>query len=266
LNRGSGMPLFCIHPAGGVSWSYQALSGRLDCPVAGIQQVFEADETEPRSIREMAEKYADRIEQIYPTGPCNLLGWSFGGMVAHELAIELQRRGRIIAALIVLDAQPGPDSRFFLPGLTFDLGAEHDDALTYEQMEELVRELSAIDISWYEEFFELLVQNLNRNIALYRIHTPRMFEGDVTIVSAVRDRADRGSYLTQSWRPYVSGNITMYEADCTHDGMLTAESVGRYIEPLRQALRRGERELRFASEIRLEARAHDTEYDGERAG
>jgi thioesterase domain-containing protein len=215
----------------------------------------------------MARIYADRIDRIHPTGPCSLLGWSFGGMVAHELAVELQQRGRIIAGLILLDAQPGPDSRFALPGLTVNPdGAEHDESLTSEQLEELVRELSAIEPSRHERFFDVLVQNLNENIALSRAHTPRVFDGDVTIFCAVRDQADRSSYLPQSWRPYVAGDILVHPVDCAHDAMLTAESVGMFGEQLNNSLRRGKREIRFASEVRLDARAHEGQFKGERAG
>ncbi|ETW25699.1 hypothetical protein MGAST_01195, partial [Mycobacterium gastri 'Wayne'] len=87
LKKGAGIPLFCIHPGGGVSWPYQALGNYLDCPIIGIQQILQGEEAEPRSIRDMAKNYADRIQGVYPTGPYNLLGWSFGGVVAHELAI-----------------------------------------------------------------------------------------------------------------------------------------------------------------------------------
>ena len=110
LKEGTGVPLFCIHPAGGVSWPYQALGNYLDCPIIGIQRILQGEEAEPRSIRDMAKNYADRIQGVYPTGPYNLLGWSFGGVVAHELAIELQRRGCVIACLILLDARPTIDS------------------------------------------------------------------------------------------------------------------------------------------------------------
>jgi thioesterase domain-containing protein/acyl carrier protein len=267
LKKGTGIPLFCVHPAGGVSWAYQTLSNYLDCPIAGIQQVPRGEEAAPRSIRDMARIYADRIDRIHPTGPCSLLGWSFGGMVAHELAVELQQRGRIIAGLILLDAQPGPDSRFALPGRTVNPdGAEHDESLTSEQLEELVRELSAIEPSRHERFFDVLVQNLNENIALSRAHTPRVFDGDITIFCAARGQVDRSSYLPQSWRPYVAGDILVHPVDCTHDAMLTAESVGMFGEQLNNSLRRGKREIRFASEVRLDPRAHEGQFKGERAG
>ena len=104
-------------PGAGVSWPYRALGNYLDCPIIGIQQILQGEEAEPRSIRDMAKNYADRIQGAYPTGPYNLLGWSFGGVVAHELAIELHRRGCVIARLILLDAQPSIDSSVTLPNL-----------------------------------------------------------------------------------------------------------------------------------------------------
>src|ERR1700739_4938155 len=106
LKEGTGAPLFCIHPGGGVSWPYQRLGNYLDCPIIGIQQTLRAEEAEPRSIRDMAKNYADRIQGVQPTGPYNLLGWSFGGVVAHELAIELQRRGCLTAPPILLAVPP----------------------------------------------------------------------------------------------------------------------------------------------------------------
>jgi thioesterase domain-containing protein len=250
LKKGTGVPLFCIHPGGGVSWPYQALGNYLDCPIIGIQQILQGEEAEPRSIRDMAKNYADRIQGVYPTGPYNLLGWSFGGVVAHELAIELQRRGCVIARLILLDAQPSIDSSVTLPNHA--LGEEHileealrfyrigipeqDGSLTYEQIEELVRERGAVEFPRYKQLLDLIVQNLNSNTALHRAHEPRVFDGDIVIFLAVRDESDRSSSLLQSWRPYVVGDITVYSIDCTHQGMLTTESLSMYGKQLKHSL------------------------------
>jgi thioesterase domain-containing protein/acyl carrier protein len=256
LQKGTGVPLFCIHPAGGVSWPYQALGNYLGCPIIGIQQILQGEEAEPRSIRDMAKNYADRIQGVYPTGPYNLLGWSFGGVVAHELAIELQRRGCVITRLILLDAQSSIDGsvtlanhasnekhileevlRFYRIGipeqdesLTYE---QQDESLTYEQVEELIRERGAVEFLRYKELLDLLVQNLNSNTALQRAHKPGVFDGDVIIFSAVRDESDRSLSLLQSWRPYVAGNITVYPVDCSHNEILTTESVSMYGEQLK---------------------------------
>jgi thioesterase domain-containing protein len=246
LKNGTGVPLFCIHPAGGVSWPYQALGNYLDCPIIGIQQILRGEEAEPPSIRDMANNYADKIQGVDPTGPYNLLGWSFGGAVAHELAIELQRRGYVIARLVLLDAQPSIDSSAHPLGeqdmleevLRFcriDI-PEQDEPLTYEQVEELVRERGAGEFSRYKPLLDLAVQNLNSNEALYRAHEPGVFDGDITIFSAVRDESDRSSPLLQRWRPYVTGDITEYSVDCTHQEILTTESVNMYGEQLKVLL------------------------------
>ena len=247
LKEGTGVPLFCIHPGGGMSWPYQALGNYLDCPIIGIQRILQGEEAEPRSIRDMAKNYADRIQEVYPTGPYNLLGWSFGGVVAHELAIELQRRGCVIARLILLDALPSIDSSV-TPALVeenileevlrfyrIDI-PEQEEPLTYEQIEELVRERGAVEFPRYKQYLDLIVQALNSSVALHRAHEPAVFDGDIIIFSAVGDANDRSSSPLESWQPYVAGDITEYSIDCTHKDMLTAESVSLYGQQLKFSL------------------------------
>jgi thioesterase domain-containing protein len=174
----------------------------------------------------MAKNYADRIQEIYPVGPYHLLGWSFGGVVAHEVAIELQRRGCVVARLILLDAEPGIDD-----GVNHALGDER----VLEEI--LLRESGIAEISQYKQLFDLLIGNLKDNVARYRIHEPRLFDGEITLFSAVREQSERGSSLVQSWEPYASGDILTYPVDCTHDEMLTAGSVQMYGQQLRELVR-----------------------------
>ena len=103
LKQGTGVPLCCIHEGNGQSYGYRGLGNYLDCPIIGINQIPQNGEAEPGSIRDMARNYADRLQAVYPVGPYKLLGWSFGGPVAHELAIELRRRGCVVQRLILVD-------------------------------------------------------------------------------------------------------------------------------------------------------------------
>jgi thioesterase domain-containing protein/acyl carrier protein len=250
LKEGSGVPLFCIHPAGGVSWSYRGLGNYLDCPIIGIQRILQGEEVEPRSIRDMAKNYADRIQGVYPTGPYNLLGWSFGGVVAHELAIELQRRGCVIARLILLDARPSIDSSVTPPKHAsveqrileevlrfYHLGIpEQDEPVTYEQIEELVREREVVEFPQYKQYLDLIVQNHTSNMALSRAHEPGVFDGDMIIFSAVRNESDHSPSPLQAWRPYVASDITVYSIDCTHEEMLSTEPLSTYGKQLKNLL------------------------------
>ena len=54
----------------------------------------------------MAADYLDLIRKIQPSGPYNLLGWSFGGLVAHAIATKLQAAGEEVALLALLDSYP----------------------------------------------------------------------------------------------------------------------------------------------------------------
>ncbi|MGO8937364.1 MAG: thioesterase domain-containing protein [Mycobacterium sp.] len=186
----------------------------------------------------------------HPTGPYNLLGWSFGGVVTHELAIELRRRGCVIANLILLDAQPSIDSSVTMPNhavvepdtleevLRFYRIEipEQDGSLTYEQIEELVREQAALEFPRQKELLDWIVQNLDSNKALQQAHEPGVLDGDTIIFSAVRDESDRSSSALQDWRPYVAGDITEHLIDCTHEEMLTAESLSLYGQQLKFSL------------------------------
>jgi nonribosomal peptide synthetase DhbF len=190
----------------------------------------------------MAKNYADRIQAVDPSGPCNLLGWSFGGVVAHELAIELQRRGCVIARLIILDAQPGVDVSVtpaeleeILRYYRIDI-PEQDEPLTYEQVEELVRERGAVEFPQYKQYLDLIIQSMKGSIALHRAHEPGVFDGDIAIFYAAQGESDRSSSLLQSWRPYVAGDVTVYSVDCKHVDMLTAESLSMYGQQLKHSL------------------------------
>jgi thioesterase domain-containing protein len=197
----------------------------------------------------MAKNYADRIQSIHPDGPHNLLGWSYGGVIAHELAIELQSRGHA-THLFLLDAQPVIDGSMALRDYALDEAQvvkeilefygvttpEPNESLAYEQIEDLIRQHEAIELDRHKDLLHLLLQNLNTNLALYRAHEPGVLEGNMTVFSATRDERDRGTHLRQRWRPYATGEVNVFEVDCTHNEMLTAESTGMYGKQLRRLL------------------------------
>ncbi len=174
LKDGAGVPVFCMHAVSGVSWPYQVLGGYLDGPIIGIQQAPHGDDGEaPRSLREMAANYADRIQAIHPDGPYRLLGWSFGGVVAHEVASELERRGGA-TRLVLLDAEPSLSSM-----------ASH--AVDRKQLDELVGEPDNAEFAGYGQLLDQMVDNFDTNIAFYRDHEAGVFNGDLIMFSAERE-------------------------------------------------------------------------------
>ena len=242
LKDGTGIPLCCIHDGFGLSWSYRALSDYLEGPIVGIQQIREGDEAEPGSIREMAKNYADRLQAVYPAGPYNLLGWSFGGFVAHELAIELQRRGCVVRCLVLLDAvfnangstprnQSLDESRvleYILRTNGVDIPVR-SGRLNYRQAQQLILQRHAVDVALpSEQLLQFMIQCINTNQLHLCQHVPDVFHGDTVILSAAHTEGDRTPSLLQRWRPYIAGEITEHLVDCAHHEMLSTESLSVY--------------------------------------
>jgi acyl-CoA synthetase (AMP-forming)/AMP-acid ligase II/thioesterase domain-containing protein/acyl carrier protein len=103
------LPFFCVHGGGGDVFRFIALARNLAGwrPFFGIQaRGLDGNEPPHRSIEEMAAHYVSEVRRSHE-GPYLLLGYSFGGVVAYEMAAQLERSGERVSLLGVLDA-PGP--------------------------------------------------------------------------------------------------------------------------------------------------------------
>jgi amino acid adenylation domain-containing protein len=119
---GEKRPFFWVHPGHGDVYCYLDLAKHLrhDRPFYGIQApglrsqcdcptVNGVDELTPQvfnSVEEMATSYIDEILAIQPDGPYFLGGYSFGGLVAFEMARQLEARGCSVALLALVDSYP----------------------------------------------------------------------------------------------------------------------------------------------------------------
>src|SRR5262249_49767946 len=108
---GSKRPFFCVHPIGGGTLCYGALVRTLDPqrPFFGIQSsMIENPSARPKSVEEMAATYVRAIRRAQPVGPYLLGGWSFGGVVAMEMARQVISMGQGVAELVLFDVSAAP--------------------------------------------------------------------------------------------------------------------------------------------------------------
>ncbi|MEG4117287.1 amino acid adenylation domain-containing protein [Microcoleus sp. N9_B4] len=104
--RGKNPPFFCVHPIFGVVFPYVELAFGLgeNQPFYGLQPKGIDGESSPlTSIEDMAADYIAALRTVQPKGPYFLGGWSFGGLVAFEMAQQLLAAGDEVALLAVLD-------------------------------------------------------------------------------------------------------------------------------------------------------------------
>ncbi|TBR56740.1 non-ribosomal peptide synthetase [Westiellopsis prolifica IICB1] len=105
--RGSKKPLFFVHPVGGNVFCYYELASSfgLDRPFYGLRSLGLDGECKPyTSIEDMASAYISAIRIIQPEGSYLLGGWSMGGVIAFEMATQLQKQGQKVGLLALLDS------------------------------------------------------------------------------------------------------------------------------------------------------------------
>ena len=223
---GSGAPVFCVHPGAGVSWSYLGILPYVDVarPVYGLQStgryVASSGESPYVSSEQMAAEYLDRIRTVQPTGPYTLLGWSFGGTIAQEMAVQLEQAGEEVALLAMFDSVPGlgsdpehvMDDAWFAPAA---VRAAMDEI--YDPDGRLREAFDSVDL-------EGVVDSARQNARILRSDTSRGYGGAAVLFEAVAGPERRISHA-ERWAPYVRGGVISYPVQCGHLEMMRPDSL-----------------------------------------
>ena len=239
LRSGGGRPpLFCLHPAAGFSWSFAGLLPHLgaDQPVYGVQSPgLRGRHGLATDLDELAAHYLDRIRVVQPRGPYHLLGWSFGGQVAHAVATLLQDMGEEVALLAVMDTYPLDGERRVreLPTSAEELEQEALEFLLssslreipsslvppYERAEvtEFIREGGGLWADLDPTTLSAVVDTYRENADLMTRANYRTFEGDMVFFTAAGTPRHEVSHT--SWAPYVSGQVIDHQVNASHEAL-----------------------------------------------
>ncbi|MBM9464445.1 amino acid adenylation domain-containing protein [Aeromicrobium sp. YIM 150415] len=137
---GSDPTVFCVHPAGGFAWQFAPLLPHLPAGTGavGLQAPeLSGGTSAAATIGELAVDYLDLIRSVQPHGPYRLLGYSYGGNIAHEIAARLVSEGDEVELLGLID--PGP-----LGGDRHALG-EADIAALRDEQSAFLTSVAAVD-------------------------------------------------------------------------------------------------------------------------
>ncbi len=101
--------VFCFPPAGGHGLVYREFAARLpEFEFLAFNYLMGEDKV---------SGYADLVAGHRPEGEIDLLGYSLGGNLAFEVAKELERRGRTVRHVVIIDSLRVTES--------YELGPEH---------------------------------------------------------------------------------------------------------------------------------------------
>ncbi|MCX5044947.1 non-ribosomal peptide synthase/polyketide synthase [Aldersonia sp. NBC_00410] len=240
---GDEAPIFCVHPIVGLAWCYGGLSRLVDRdrPIYGIQTPALSDKKfRPDTLRELARRYVTEIRAIAPSGPYHLLGWSLGGVLAHEIAVQLQQSGEHVARLVMIDshvraAETGAVSALSVRDLLGGMGIVHHDEIfdepgmdtgTLDAAAAGLARQYAMDVETATDLVRTLVDNAVRDMGLLAGHTPAVFDGDVQFLTAGADDPT-GALAADGWAEHVTGSVHNDVVPSTHWQMTAPEVLPR---------------------------------------
>ncbi|MBM7173307.1 amino acid adenylation domain-containing protein, partial [Streptomyces sp. G44] len=237
-DHGGSSALFCVHPVSGIGWCYSPLAG-IASPGQSVYALqargLDGEDALPGSIREMAADYVQQMRAVQESGPYHLMGWSFGGVVAHEMAVQLRAQGERVETLALLDAYPVLDGAALPPatdhevvaGLAEFFGVRADDGAEPLTMSGIVAALHR-DRSL---FAGLADEHLTEIAAIYRNnhriltrHVPGAFDGDARFYEAARAKPADADDATV-WNAFVSGRLDVARVDRGHAEMAGTDSL-----------------------------------------
>ena len=239
--HGNRCPLFLVHPVGGNVLCYFTLARHLgsDQAVFAFQAQGLDGKRSPRDrIEDMAACYIAEMKRVRPTGPYRLGGWSMGGVIAAEMAAQLEESGDIVEGVVLFDSVlPPVQASTELPALLdrflHDLGAP---AKNRKRLQELVGECNGsvqdLDRLFASDAFSdlqlhnplHLFQVFAQNMRALTLYTPRPCRARQLLVRA-------GSYSHEpGWRsppchPACTQRLIVRDVDGDHFSMMTEPQV-----------------------------------------
>lgn len=213
--RSTTRPLFMVHAAGGSAGGFAHLARALPDRSLHAFQAPGIGSGEPvESIPELARRYVDELRAVQPGGPYLLGGWSFGALVAHEMARLLEADGEAVERLVLVE--PAPPRTLQAPSVDVDALDPHD------LPPEALRLLGLPD----GEPDDAL---LRRRLAVLRAHVRSMAAhepGTVTAPAVLLLTNDTGGKLPRlapAWNDLLHAPAEAHTVPGDHDRVLDAE-------------------------------------------
>ncbi|GGR77885.1 hypothetical protein GCM10010252_15670 [Streptomyces aureoverticillatus] len=231
---GSRPPVFCLHSGVGLALSYLPLTPYIDSehPVYGIQApAVVAGAPLPDSIEDIAATYVRLIKDVRPTGPYHLFGWSFGGLIAYEIAVQLRAAGDEVGLVANLDSYPRTgvaDDRggeqnmlaWFLEGIGHHRSEFGDRDLTPDDVIGVLRRDGNSLARLGEERMGRMLRLMARHQAIIPDYKPGAFDGRMQLFLAEHSPWGDVRDKERLWEPYCAVEPAVHRVECAHDDML----------------------------------------------
>lgn len=256
MRKGSdGTPIIFVHAVNGTVLPYLRLVDVLAAgpAVHGLQAPgIERGDAVANSLREIVDVHVAAVRDLVGAGPCHLVGWSAGGVLAHALACALRTEGIRVDGLVLLDSLPPEDSTIdgsaLLAYLTdsFALtlekhppGLDPDELRGHDEDTRLSLALNALVASGcvQEGEREGALRRLRIGLALMTAGaggSPPTYDGDLHLITAADGVP--GAEARALWGAHVRGRVSHRTVPGDHYGMMRPPESDRLAEVLDRLL------------------------------
>ena len=258
-------PLFFIHVLGvGMKYCRPIVKYLgLDITVFGLSIELMDNPPEVSSmVEDLAQFYIADVKKTYPVGPYMFIGFSFGGLVAFEMARQLQERGDDIRLVGLIDTIP--------PTLFKKLDIEsrikeHHEQWKKQGISYLVKKVvTRLNNEWFLNkqkvthyflskrlwYYEITGRNSLMPIGLKefagwsankeaaKFYTPQPYSGKITLFKSDQTTSEIHYVLDPQlgWGDIAMGGVDIVECHGDHVGMLKDPNVEKVSKSLRIAI------------------------------
>jgi thioesterase domain-containing protein len=262
---GAGSALFCFPGSGGNVSVFKEMLAALPegWPIYAIDLEWLCETEQDFTIEELAEFFVDVIRGIQKSGPYYFCGYSFGGLMAYELATKLIEEGDGASLVALLDA---PN-----PALTSNLSAVESAQFrkTYliDRLKKYGLQLMRGDIKAFSSrgfafvtsrvgvFFmpaiKAAFRSMNRPLPeifrandpgflkAWSLYVPKRYPNNI-VCFRVADRGPEHDHdPSMGWEACVMGGVQVHVVPGGHVDMMSMPSVGVIADKLASCLGKG---------------------------
>ena len=245
LQTGGRKPIFFfVHGLGGTVMRFHELAQHMvpDQPFFCFQaQGMDGKLPCLNSVEDMASLYLEHLRAAQPEGPYFLGGYSFGGLVALEMARRLVSAQEEVRALTLVDTYlPTPTKGQSLLGKFFALSREQKLAYLKKRSTRyargIKRRIDAISLPQS-------IKDVREGCAVAeQKYQPQVYSGRVVLFRA-SEKALRGLDDPQEgWRKYAADGVEVHEIDGDHGNILNEPQVKQLAAEIRSRLEKAQAE------------------------
>jgi amino acid adenylation domain-containing protein len=223
--RGTRPAFFCVHGVGGNVLNFRELAQLMgpEHPFYGLQaQGLNGERACFSRVEDMAAHYLKELRTLQPEGPYFIGGYSFGGLVAYEMAQQLRAGGESVGLLALLDTYAGRLRS--VSGSVLRMMRHPSRQSLFHDMpkaagESLQRRVRGLMIS------RVLKNVLRCNQTAADRYILRPYNGKITLFRASELSLRSFEELYSAWTSLALGGLDLQEITGDHGGVLASPQV-----------------------------------------